>query len=205
MMQKNALIIFVRKPEYGKVKTRLAATLGKTKALEMYELLLQHTYSETAKTEAEKFVFYSTEVCEDDRWNNYKKYTQLGNDLGGRMENAFKKVFSEHYENVIIIGSDCFELTSEIIEASFSLLKKKDIVIGPAKDGGYYLLGMKKMYPSIFENINWSTSGVFNQTIQKIQTLNLSYELLTVLTDVDTVHDLPDELKNAFIPNFSTL
>lgn len=203
MKQKNALIIFVRKPEYGKVKTRLAATLGKTKALEMYELLLQHTHFEAEKTEAEKFIFYTNEVCADDRWNDYKKFAQQGNDLGSRMENAFKKNFDEHYENIIIIGSDCFELTSEIIEAAFSLLEKNDVVIGPAKDGGYYLLGMKKMHPTIFENIQWSTSEVFNQTIQKIETLNLSYEMLPVLSDVDTVHDLPDELKNFSIRKYS--
>ena len=196
MNQKNALIIFVRKPEYGKVKTRLAAALGKTKALEMYELLLQHTHSEAGKTEAEKFVFYADDICTDDIWNDYKKYAQRGNDLGSRMENAFKNIFDEHYENIIIIGSDCFELTSEIISLSFSLLEKNDVVIGPAKDGGYYLLGMKKMYPTIFENIPWSTSEVFNQTIQKIQLLNLNYELLPVLSDVDTVHDLPDVFKN---------
>ncbi|MFZ1799496.1 MAG: TIGR04282 family arsenosugar biosynthesis glycosyltransferase [Chitinophagaceae bacterium] len=199
MNQKNALIIFVRKPEYGKVKTRLAAALGKTKALEMYELLLQHTHAEAEKTKAEKFIFYTTEVCTDDRWNDYKKFAQRGNDLGSRMENAFKNIFDEHYENIIIIGSDCFELTSEIISLSFSLLEKNDVVIGPAKDGGYYLLGMKKMYPTIFENIPWSTSEVFNQTIQKIQLLNLNYELLPVLSDVDTVHDLPDVLKNVSI------
>jgi len=205
MMQKNALIIFVRKPEYGKVKTRLAATLGKTKALKMYELLLQHTHSEAGKTEAEKFVFYTDELCTDDIWNDYKKFAQRGNDLGSRIENAFKNIFDEHYENIIIIGSDCFELSNEIIETAFSLLKKNDVVIGPAKDGGYYLLGMKKMYPSIFENINWSTSEVFYQTIQKIRSLNLSYELLPVLSDVDTVHDLPEELKNISIPNYPTL
>ena len=117
----------------------------------------------------------------------------------GAYSSAFKNIFDEHYENIIIIGSDCFELTSEIISLSFSLLEKNDVVIGPAKDGGYYLLGMKKMYPTIFENIPWSTSEVFNQTIQKIQLLNLNYELLPVLSDVDTVHDLPDVLKNVSI------
>ncbi len=195
MKVKNAIIIFVRKPEYGKVKTRLAAALGKKKALDVYELLLEHTHNETEKVQADKFVFYTTEICENDIWNGYRKQSQQGTDLGERMEFAFKNIFAEHYENVIIVGSDCFELTSEIIDNAFSLLEKNDIVIGPAKDGGYYLLGMKKMHSSIFKNVNWSTHEVFEKTMQKIKSLDLKVSLLPVLRDIDTVHDLPEELK----------
>ncbi len=198
MNQKNAIILFVRKPEYGKVKTRLAADIGEEKALEIYEMLLQHTQSISAKVQAEKFVFYATEICEDDIWNEYKKFAQHGTNLGGRIEFAFKNIFAEHYENVMIIGSDCFELTNEIIEEAFSLLEKNEVVIGPAKDGGYYLLGMKKMYSTIFQNINWSTHEVFDQTLQKIKSLDLRYGLLPVLRDVDTVQDLPAALMNIF-------
>lgn len=198
MKVKNALIIFVRKPEYGLVKTRLAKDIGERKALEIYEILLQHTQSIFTNILADKFVFYATEICEDDMWNAYKKFAQCGNDLGNRMENAFKNIFDKRYENVLIVGSDCFELTSEIIEVAFSLLEKNEVVIGPAKDGGYYLLGMKKMYSSIFQHINWSTHEVFDQTLQKIKSLDLSYDLLPVLRDVDTVDDLPEAIKHTF-------
>lgn len=198
MKAKNAIILFVRKPEFGMVKTRLAADIGEKKALEIYKKLLQHTQSVSAKILADKFVFYATEICEDDMWNAYKKFAQCGNNLGNRMENAFKNIFDKRYENVLIVGSDCFELTSEIIEEAFSLLEKNEVVIGPAKDGGYYLLGMKKMHATIFQHINWSTPEVFDQTLQKIKSLDLSYGLLPVLRDVDTVDDLPDELKNTF-------
>lgn len=93
------------------------------------------------------------------------------------------------YEKVAIIGSDCFELTKAIIEEAFALLKNKDVVIGPAKDGGYYLLGMKKLIEPVFENKQWSTESVFNETINDLTENSFSFASLPVLTDVDTEED----------------
>ncbi len=188
---KNALIIFVRNPELGKVKTRLAETIGNEKALCIYEELLQHTFEITLAVETSKYIFYVDKIQEEDLWNahGFFKILQEDGNLGYKMETAFAFLFSEGYESVVIIGSDCFELTTEIIDQAFYVLQKKDIVIGPANDGGYYLLGMKKMFPFIFRNKDWSTELVFDQTIRELKHENIPYELLAMLTDVDTEED----------------
>ena len=188
---KNALIIFVRNPELGKVKTRLAETIGNEKALCIYKELLQHTFEITSSVVAARYVFYFDKIQEEDLWNadGIFKVLQEDGNLGSKMETAFTFLFNEGYESVVIIGSDCIELTKEIIDQAFYVLQKKDIVIGPANDGGYYLLGMKKMFPFIFKNKDWSTEFVFDQTIRELQHENISYELLAMLTDVDTEED----------------
>ena len=188
---KNALIIFVRNPEWGKVKTRLAATIGNEKALCIYKELLQHNFEITSAVVAARYVFYFDKIQEEDLWNadGIFKVLQEDGNLGSKMETAFTFLFNEGYESVVIIGSDCIELTKEIIDQAFYVLQKKDIVIGPANDGGYYLLGMKKMFPFIFKNKDWSTEFVFDQTIRELQHENISYELLAMLTDVDPEED----------------
>ena len=145
---KDAVIIFVRNPELGKVKTRLAATVGDEEALNIYSLLLNHTMQEAGKVAANKFVFYHQQITTDDIWNGngfYKKL-QTGESLGDKMKAAFDEIFKLGYNKIMIIGSDCLQLKSAIINAGFCLLDEEDTVIGPAKDGGYYLLGMKKNY-----------------------------------------------------------
>jgi rSAM/selenodomain-associated transferase 1 len=188
---KTALIIFVRKPELGKVKTRLAATLGDDKALEIYKELLQHTSDIALKTSADKFVFYFNKIEKEDIWdeNNFIKKLQSDADLGIKMQDAFSQIFEQGYEKVVIIGSDCFELTNEIISNAFEQLDTNDVVIGPANDGGYYLLGMKKLYPQLFENKQWSTAAVYQQTIADFEKAHIKYHALVTLTDVDTEED----------------
>ena len=188
---KNALIIFVRKPELGKVKTRLAATIGDENALKIYNDLLLHTKSIVKNLSADKFIFYNDQFIEEDLWSEsrfYKKI-QVGNTLGDKMENAFKTLYSEGYEKIIIIGSDCFELDESLINKAFEQLDKHDVVIGPANDGGYYLLGMREFYPFLFMNKKWSTNEVFSDTLKDIEANNLSYFQLSMLTDVDTEED----------------
>jgi len=188
---KEAIIIFVRNPELGKVKTRLAATVGDEKALDIYKQLLLHTMQVAEKSDANKFVFYHEQIMENDIWNKkgFFKKLQLGVDLGEKMKRAFSTVFSEGYSNIIIIGSDCMQINSAIVKEAFAGLEQKDTVIGPAKDGGYYLLGMKINLPFLFENIAWSTDTVFNDTVFSMKQHNLSTALLPVLTDVDTEAD----------------
>ncbi|MEO6668379.1 MAG: TIGR04282 family arsenosugar biosynthesis glycosyltransferase [Ferruginibacter sp.] len=185
---KNALIIFVRKPEMGKVKTRLAATVGDEKALEIYIELLTHTHAVTSEIKADKFVFYADRIEPDDLWNGegFTKKLQGNYDLGGKMKEAFSTIFEMGFEKVLIIGSDCLELSGAIIEEAFEVLEKKEVVIGPANDGGYYLLGMKELSPGLFENKQWSTEHVFQETIDDLQNENIDYAVLTTLTDVDT-------------------
>lgn len=188
---KKAIIIFVRNPQLGKVKTRLATTLGDEKALNIYKELLNHTKEITSQTTADKHVFYFDKIEEKDLWNapGFFKCLQCNDELGGKMKNAFKELFNMGYEKVAIIGSDCFELTTAIIEEAFALLKNKDVVIGPAKDGGYYLLGMKKLIEPVFENKQWSTESVFNETINDLTENSFSFASLPALTDVDTEED----------------
>lgn len=188
----NALILFVRNTEYGKVKTRLAKEIGDDKALEVYKYLLQYTRDISIYCNCSRFVFYSNylhinDVFDDDQ---YTKCTQEGNDLGERMMNAFEKAFALGCKKVCIIGSDCYELQTEILELAFEELEKNDVVIGPALDGGYYLLGMKKMHPDIFINKHWGTSTVLDNTYQTIEQLGLTYFSLNVLNDIDTIEDL---------------
>lgn len=188
---KEALIIFVRHPELGKVKTRLAKTMGDENALTIYKLLLQHTHAVTVDLPCDKYVYYTDSIPEQDVWaqESYHKKKQQGNILGEKMHHAFTEVFAKGYTAVQIIGSDCATLTGAIIQQGFSSLEKNDVVIGPSTDGGYYLLGMQKPIAQIFTNKLWSTDTVLQQTINDIEVLSLSYALLPVLTDIDTEAD----------------
>lgn len=196
-MTKNALIIFVKNPLEGQVKTRLAKTIGNSAAVAVYKQLLQHTFSISHHLAVDKFVFYGDYVNQVDLWPNgiYKKHLQYGADLGERMKNAFELVFNLGYDNAIIIGSDCYELSQEKLESAFIELHDKDAVIGPCKDGGYYLLGMKVLQPQLFSDIKWSTDSVFHSTVAVFNLLGLNYLALPVLNDVDDEASLPQELR----------
>jgi uncharacterized protein len=187
---KNALIIFVRNPVSGKVKTRLAASVGNEKALLVYNYLLNHTKSITEKLPATVFVYYADYLNENDLWNGCEKRLQSGTDLGERMKIAFEQLFNDGFTNVCIIGSDCYELTTEIINEAFKKLQNHKTVIGPAKDGGYYLLGMKYPLLDLFRNIEWSTNTVFIETLNKIKFQQLTMHLLPELNDIDEKADL---------------
>lgn len=194
---KEALIIFVRNPELGKVKTRIAAAIGNEPTLLIYKKLLAHTFAITTKVAADKFVFYADAIGEDDLWQHedFKKLQQQGTDLGARMRAAFEYVFTKGYERVCIIGSDCYALTTEGINDALGFLKSYDLVLGPATDGGYYLLGMSGGIKNIFEGINWSTDKVLMQTIAAATKQNDTYTLLPPLPDVDTINDVPQQWK----------
>ena len=189
---KDALIIFTKNPEAGKVKTRLAATLGNEAALSVYVQLLSYTVSITNYLPVDKFVFYSNHILQEDIWNNkhFFKQVQAGSDLGERMKNALDVTFQDGYDKIVIIGTDCPDLNAGIIMNAFAYLNSHDVVIGPAEDGGYYLLGMKQLYSELFENIIWSTNTVLNETQMKCTALQLNYYLLPVLKDIDEEKDL---------------
>ena len=190
-MEKSAVIILIRNPVLGCVKTRLAADIGRFNALNVYKTLLSYTRKITNSIDSSRLLFYSDFIDFNDDWEDgiYQKYLQSGNDFGEKMLNAFNIALTQH-ELVVIIGSDCFELNSEIIELAFKKLKNFDVVIGPAKDGGYYLMGLKKVYPELFQGKKWSTDSVLSETINTVKSLELSYSLLPVLGDIDTLQDL---------------
>lgn len=191
-MNENLILIFTRNPELGKVKTRLATSIGEENALEIYKHLLEHTKKVTLETNFDKRVLYSEEINTNDIWNNhlFQKKLQFGKDLGVRMYNAFKEGFDDGYKKIVIIGSDLIELESNDIKEAIKKLVNNDIVIGPAQDGGYYLLGMKQIPENIFRNKEWGTNTVLKETLKDVQ--NLKHYLLQEKNDIDTVEDIRD-------------
>jgi len=187
----RGVIVFVKNPEFGKVKTRLAATLGNEKALEIYLKLLHYTRAVlTEVKDTKKYVYYSSFIDTEDQWSNkiFEKRLQDQGDLGSRMTSAFHEVF-KICNRVVIIGSDCPQLTSTHIEQAFQALESNDLVLGPSRDGGYYLLGMKKFYPELFQDIEWSTDTVFHETMRKAEKMELKVDRLEVLSDIDHAED----------------
>ena len=191
-MSSSLLLIFVKNPELGKVKTRLAATIGKRKALRIYLKLLEHTHAITQSLPYDKVVYYSPTIQPDDCWSqgDFQKALQREGDLGERMQDAFRTGFAQGYKKICIIGSDCYELTSEIIQAAYQDLDAHDIVVGPSLDGGYYLLGMKELHPELFQDKHWSTSSVLKDTITDLTQKRLRWTALPELNDVDEEGDL---------------
>ncbi|MDP5092011.1 MAG: TIGR04282 family arsenosugar biosynthesis glycosyltransferase [Polaribacter sp.] len=190
MKNNKLLLIFTRNPELGKVKTRLAKTVGDETALKIYIFLLQKTREVSLKVSSDKAIYYSVKIRENDIWdtNSYQKHLQMGDDLGFRMQHAFQQSFKDGYQKVVIIGSDLYDLTPEIIENSFIQLDTSDVVLGPAKDGGYYLLGMKTVHPAIFQNKEWGTASVLRETLEDLKDKKVS--LLEELNDVDVYEDI---------------
>lgn len=187
---KDLLMIFTRPPLPGKVKTRLAADIGDIAALNIYKFLMEHTVSVTLGLDVVKEVHYSEEIIQNDIWDPeiYSKKLQKGSGLGERMQYAFEEGFRQGYKNIIIIGSDLFDLCSEDLDKAFSLLQDNDFVLGPAEDGGYYLFGMKKVIPQIFQNKEWGTSLVFKETVKDLREQNVAY--LEYRNDIDVYEDL---------------
>lgn len=187
----NTLLIFIRNPALGKVKTRLARTLGDVEALRIYRILLEKTRTATLGVTAERWLCYSDFTDLHDDWPNadFHKKTQHPGDLGERMEAAFREAFAAGAQRAVIIGSDCPDLTGTVLQQAFDALDGADFVLGPVPDGGYYLLGMKQLESSVFHDIAWSTETVREHTLQKIQAAGLTCALLPVLLDVDTEED----------------
>lgn len=188
----NLLLIFTRNPELGKCKTRLAATIGDEAALAVYKFLLRHTVSITEGLDVAKQVHYSEEIWEHDVWdtNTYSKKLQEGIDLGARMANAFKDGFKSGAKRIIIIGSDMYDLSQKDLENAFQLLENQDYVIGPAEDGGYYLLGMKALNENLFLDKVWGTGNVLKDTLKNLEGENMG--LMAVRNDVDYYEDIKD-------------
>ena len=187
------LIIFTKNPELGKVKTRLANAVGNKAALNIYKFLLSHTVSVTKNLEVDKRVYYSEEVPEKDIWpsETFYKRLQRGGNLGEKMENAFQDAFNSNYKRVIIIGSDLLDLTQRDLENAFLELEKNDVVIGPAEDGGYYLLGMKSLNSDVFKNKAWSSSSVLSETLKDLEGKKI--KILETRNDIDEIQDIDED------------
>ncbi len=175
----------------GKVKTRLARTLGDEEALRIDRILLEKTRAAAQACSAVRCLLYSDFVDETDDWGpqSFQKSIQHPGDLGQRMESAFQQAFEAGARKVVIIGSDCPELNGETLNQAFEALETADFVIGPVPDGGYYLIGMKQLETSVFREMEWSTEAVRAITTERILALGKTFTLLPMYGDVDTEED----------------
>lgn len=188
MVNKNLLIVFVKNIRLGKVKTRLAQTIGNENAFLIYKELVKITEKATRQLQHCDVQIYFSEKIEETQWNNSKKFIQQGNDLGEKMQHAFQQGFEMGYEKIILIGSDLPDISATIIQQGFDALANNDIVFGPAEDGGYYLVGMNKLHHSIFQNKPWSTEELLKITLKELS--NAKIKLLERLNDIDVYEDL---------------
>ena len=188
-MKKKLLIVFVKNIKLGKVKTRLAKTIGNEGAFEVYKELVAITEKVTSTIDFEKIIYFSDVIIED-KWNNIDKKVQFGVDLGARMQNAFIDGFNLGYESIVLVGSDLPEITKDNILKAFDALQTSETVFGPAQDGGYYLIGMNKLYPCVFEDKPWSRPNLLEVTTSELKQNNTSFLFLETLNDIDTYDDL---------------
>lgn len=188
----NTLIIFIKNPILGQVKSRLAVDIGEEKALAIYRDLVEKTRKEAEQLQGVRCkLYYSDFIDHDDEWSSdfFEKCLQPKGDLGFKMQTAYQESVDG---KTVIIGSDCYDLTTQHIERAFQTLDESDVVLGPANDGGYYLLGMSNYYPQLFEGVEWSTERVLKQTLQQTKSLNLTVSFLEELVDLDTFSDLKE-------------
>lgn len=191
----SAILVFVRAPEAGRVKTRLAATLGAEGALRVYRRLAEHTVREARAAGAELRIHFTPPDREAEvrAWlgDGPLYLPQSAGDLGARMEAAFRAAFDAGAERVVIIGSDLPDLSAALLRRALAALDTHPAVLGPARDGGYYLLGMRTMIPGIFADIPWSTPEVLALTLHRMRAAAIEPALLETLSDVDEADDLP--------------
>jgi rSAM/selenodomain-associated transferase 1 len=201
MSGSRALLVFAKTPKAGKVKTRLLAGVSAEVAAALHEACIADTLQLLRKRRGcDVFVFaaggtsyFRRLVKKLGRDVHVRVLPQRGAELGARMENAFRKCFAMGYRKVVVIGTDTPWMGVERVRRAFAVLKEKDVVIGPAEDGGYYLLGMRKMVAEIFRGIPWSTERVLELTVRAAADAKLRKKLLRRDFDLDR----PEDLKRA--------
>lgn len=186
----TAIIVFVRKPELGKVKTRLAKGVGEQRAFDIYVELLKYTAQQVEASECTVYVYYHHEVVTDDMWDSSRchKVLQVDGDLGDKLRAAFSEVLSKH-DKAIVVGSDCPRLTTDLINTAVDSLDHQDVVIGPTLDGGYYLLGMKVYSPNLLTDVPWSSGDEYDYTVHASIGAGQSLHVLAAMPDVDYAED----------------
>jgi len=192
----NALVILTRAPWPGQTKTRLVPPLSYTEAADLAEALLLDQLEHLATFDAARlFIAFTPENAavffESFIGRGFTCFAQQGQSLGERMSHAFQHLFASGFENIILIGSDLPTLPVRFFHQGYASLEKSaDVVLGPSADGGYYLVGMKRMIAAMFDDIGWSGADVLSQTTNKLDDLSLKHELLSEWYDIDTVKDL---------------
>ena len=188
-MSKELVIVFVKNIKLGKVKTRLAKTIGNQGAFEVYSELVKVTEIATEDLSVDKRIYFSDAVV-DTKWKNDYKTVQQGIDLGERMKNAFKKGFEDGYERIVLIGSDLPDITANHIKKGLNALKQNEVAFGPAEDGGYYLIGLSKMHNFVFDNKPWSETHLLEETLSELKEKQVTFTTLDTLNDIDDFEDL---------------
>lgn len=203
----SAVAVFTKYPHRGQVKTRLAATIGVEQACSLHTKMTYHALNQAMwlqmKGIADCLIFFhgaSEELTRDWIKKGIEKHPfneplmfieQQGDDLGARMYCAFEHMFGMGYEKMLLIGTDCPGITTSILNEALIALSHKDVVFGPAQDGGYYLIGMKTPWPVLFDGIPWSREDTLEQTLRRCRDYRISYTLLSTLCDIDREDDLP--------------
>lgn len=193
-MSTERLIVFVRAPQEGVVKTRLAATLGASAALKIYNRLLTTLCDHLDLLPPGSVEFRHTPDEAGTQllpWmrRGWTRQPQGNGSLGERLERATSEAFSSGVQRLVIIGSDCPDLTASDIQSAWDALHSHDVVLGPAEDGGYWAIGLRAHTPGVFHDIPWSTASVMEKTLERCRTLTLSTKTLRRLRDVDTQAD----------------
>ncbi len=198
----NALLLFTRFPEPGKVKSRLIGKLGAEGAAHLHSLMTRHILDRISPTLLQQgirpCIFYSGATkAQMHQWlgNDFVFYSQQGNTLGERMRHAFNRILDEGAERILLIGSDCPDIDPTILQSGFAALAMHELVLGPAYDGGYYLMGLqkksrKKAPTCLFKTIRWGTDSVLQQTRQLAEENGISCAMLSQLHDIDRPKDL---------------
>ena len=189
-MNKRQLLVFTKNPQLGKVKTRLAKSIGEEKALFIFQKLIKKTAQTIGSISVHKSLYYSEFIENGDLWDTQvsEKKIQNGDTLGERMSNAFQDGFEKGFEQIVIIGTDLWDLESSDIDQAFKVLETNTAVIGPATDGGYYLLGLSQWMPEVFKNKIWGTASILNDTMDDFKERKVA--LLKPKNDVDYYEDL---------------
>ena len=193
---KNELLIFTRYPEPGTTKTRLAPALGDHGAAEMHRQMAEQTIMMVLSFArgydcSVTIIYQGTSVTSMKNWLGDHRYrTQCQGDLGKRLDYAFSESFHAHNRAVVAIGTDCPDLDPRLLGNAFDALQTKDLVLGPATDGGYYLVGLTKQHSALFTGVDWGTESVLAQTLEKAAKNNLTNTMLEPLHDIDRPEDI---------------
>jgi rSAM/selenodomain-associated transferase 1 len=211
---KDCIVLFVKAPQKGQVKTRLSQVIGEKVTLDLYKAFVADII-ETLQREPQystRIAFYPQEARgKVVRWLG-KQHTflpQRGSGLGERMANTFEQVFSEGFKKALVIGSDIPDLPRSIITNALESLSTRDAVIGPSFDGGYYLIGFRHdtFFPAVFESIEWGTDAVLFQTLKRFEKTHI-VQILPLWRDIDNLLDIKGLLErntNTFFENSRTI
>lgn len=186
------LIVFVKSPRPGFVKTRIAGVLGAEAAAAIYRTLVERVLANLAGLREVELRFAPDDArAEIERWlrGGWRACPQGEGDLGARLQRAFAGAFAAGARRVVVIGSDCPEVGADDIREAWQALASVDVVLGPARDGGYWLIGLAQPQPRLFADMPWSTAEVFRQTVERARALGLRVAPLRRLADVDTAAD----------------